>query len=258
MTKKRSLLLVSLFLIFGLATSALATQWDQGANLNTQGRGEGQTEATGQVTLAVHIGGIVPVGAYFTMYYNVPIADVATVIMVCTGSAVPGTSPWYLNANCNGDLTSPALSADHHTLTVRFIKQDIFQNNDGSQLAITARVDCTGLTPGSFVTAKTTAHPPNPNVQFSITAGTQGEQDILQVNKEPALSVSFGYWYAKLSQAADVVICLGVIHGNSEYANHFVINVDEEFQWALTSESFENDLDPGSGAGDVTDRKSVV
>ena len=53
---KRNLLLVSLFLVFGLvgmATSALAqTQWTFGTNVRIGGRPEGEKEATGQVTRA--------------------------------------------------------------------------------------------------------------------------------------------------------------------------------------------------------------
>jgi hypothetical protein len=64
MTKRN--LLVSLFLVLGLVvmtTSAMATEWSVGANVNSSGRSEGLAEAVGQVTVSEVAGGIVNSGS---------------------------------------------------------------------------------------------------------------------------------------------------------------------------------------------------
>jgi len=274
MTKKSSLLLVSLFVVLGLATSAFAqTQWTVGANENDGGRAQGLTESTGQVTLSTTSSGTVGSGTYFRVFYTAPISDPNSVYVVCSGSSSPqspfGVGGLWNGPNCAG-LFTKQIDTTAKQLTIIFNKSVPFPTGSSSQISITVRVNATGApcggegTVGAGVFAIVDAHTPQGAPNLTITPFQPSSSlRVLLVHCDPALSVGvydstgkllgLGYYYKELDQETDVIICLGVLDKSYDeyYENHFVVNVDEEFDFALTSESYENLLDPGTPA-DVT------
>jgi hypothetical protein len=267
MTKKRSLLLISLFLVFGLATmasSALAqTQWTTGANENDNMRAQGLAEATGQVSLNSSTQGTVGATTYFKIYYTAPITSLGTVYIVCSGSAAP-LSPFnspggaYGGVGCGGALV-PTLDATSKIMTITFVQNITFPTGASSQISITARVNATAVSCASAVYATVDAHTPTGQPNLTITPNQPSNPlRVGEVQCDPALSLTYGTERSKLeTEPAFVLTCIGVKDA-APYENDFTLNVDEEFAYALTSESYEMELDPGSGDGDVTNGTSFT
>jgi hypothetical protein len=270
MTKKK-LLLVSLFLVFGLvtmaATSFAQTQWTVGANENDGGRHQGLTEATGQVTLATISSGSIGASTYFRIDYDAPIVNLATVYIVCAGSASP-LSPFnagtgtYGGVGCGGLFTT-ALSNSNMTLTISFNDTVVFPTGASSQISITVRVNATGVTCGpegsNGVHAVVDAHTPTGAPNLTITPFQPSSSlRVLIVHCDPSLSLTLGTEKGKLeTEPAWVLTCIGV-KDEGPFDNDFTVNVDEVFPYALTSESYELALDPGTGDdGVVTNGTSV-
>jgi len=280
MTTKRNLLLVSLFLVFGLATmttSALAqTQWTVGANQNQQARAEGEAEATGQITLTTTSVGTVGAGTEFVIYFTtsnspggtsaglsgppIKVTNAGTVTLICNGS---GASPWI--GGCGGTLGTPYLTTTplNHApvlsgpaLHIPFATSPAFAGPLApSFLSVTARVDVTPLYPaGGSVYAITTAFTPTGVPNFTITPYQPSPSELVDtVRPDPALSVVSGLYCSprlstgcEMSSTAYVLLCLGVIHHSEQFERYFTLNVDEEFTYALTSSALENSLDSGS------------
>jgi hypothetical protein len=254
MTKRN--LLLALFLVLGLvamAPSAMASQWIAGANTRaTNGRVEGYDEATGQVTLAISNGGPVPSGAYFLIQYNLPITELASVTVTCTGSNGSGingnttlTSIWQ--NGCGGTLAAPVL-ANANTVKVEFAPNPpgnlfTFATGDQSQIAVTVRVNATGASPLPFnVYATVTAYTPNPTYQLSLSYVNQSSGLLVLIVSGPSLFLGGG--------PMDVLTCIGV-KDVASYSKTLDLLVAEEFQWALTSESAEMILDPDVGVVSV-------
>jgi hypothetical protein len=250
MTKRN--LLLSLFLVLGLvamAPSAMASQWIAGANTRaTNGRVEGFDEATGQVTLAISNGGPVPSGAYFLIQYNLPIAELASVTVTCTGSNGSGvngnttlTSIW--KNGCGSSLAAPVL-ANASTVKIEFANNTpsnlwTFATGDQSEIAVTVRVNATGASPLPFdVFATVTAYTPNPTYQVSLSYVNSSSGLLVLIISGPSLYLSGG--------PMDVLTCIGV-KCVASYSKTLDLLVAEEFQWALTSESAEMLIDPDIG-----------
>ncbi len=264
MTKKRNLLLVSLFLVFGLATSALAqTQWTVGANENDYGRGQGLTEATGQVSIVnTSSSGTVGATTVIKITYSAPIVSLGTVYLVCSGSASP-LSPFavgqtYGGVGCGGLFTT-ALDTTSKVLALTFAHTVVFPVAASSQLSVTVRVDANVVKCGTDVTAQVDAHTPTGEPNFTITPFQPSSLlNVLKVNCDPALSLVLGTERGKLeTEPAFVLTCIGAKDDFGPYDKDFTLNVDEEFPYALTSESYEISLDPGS-ADDVTNGTSFT
>jgi len=252
MTKKRNLLLVSLFLVFGLeamAPSALAQNvFTLSNNQNGDARAEGLTEAIGTITLTTVSTGTINTTSKFVITYSQPIATVDSVLVNCSGTKAA--------ALCGG-LTLPVISAQltngNKTLTLPFTTLvDLTGNtaSPGTGLSVTVRCNVTSLYPaGGQVTA---------GVIASYISGTPLTTNgslypLAIVQPEPALLVSLGgFWKTALSET-NVLICMGVIKHNKEYEDKFVVNVAEAFVYALTSESYEYFLDPGASYPTGTD-----
>ncbi|MGD0009212.1 MAG: hypothetical protein ABSE93_11800 [Terriglobia bacterium] len=260
MTKRN--LLVSLFLVLGLVvmtTSAMATEWSVGANVNSSGRSEGLAEAVGQVTVSEVAGGIVNSGSYFTFNYSPALIVSGTVEVSCSGSATfSPASPWA--SGCVG-LAAPAISGTQ--VSISFNAPETFTTGDGSEIIVTVRVNANVVGPGHAVNCVVTAHPPGGTgpVFSLVNTSTQTVGPVLTVNAFPSLSVGFGtesYTSDTIGKAAAVLTCLGAkTVGN--YKDGFAINVAENFPEALTSESYEGTADGGSASpGYVTNGSDFI
>jgi hypothetical protein len=243
MTKKRSLLLISLFLAFGLATMATSA-FAQNAftlsnNQNLDARSEGMAEGVGTITFTTVSTGTMSPGDKFTITYNAPIAGIGTVYITTSGTK---TIIWG----------TPVLSNGNKTLTIP-VTGSLAGNtaSPGSALAVAVRVNCTQFAPGGGqVTAIVTA---SYTTGTALTITNTLPYPLAIVQPEPALSLGFGTEHAKMEAAANVLTCLGVKQVGS-LDNDFTLNIDENFTAALTSESYEiNVLDPGSGGPGETD-----
>jgi len=218
MTTKRSLLLVSLFLVLGLValvpTAMAQTQWAPGtANQNNFARAEGITEASGIVSLSQSglQAGTVGAGTEIVVYYttgtsnlsapNVNIINVGTVTITCYGT---GFSP-FASTGCNDYIGAPFLTATTSSrapvasgpvLHIPF-NQVPFGNpatGDGSSISVSARLDIahSALYPhGGSVQAVVTAYTPAGVTQsFTITGNPSLAGTVMQVQPEPALLVA--------------------------------------------------------------------
>jgi hypothetical protein len=245
MTKK-NLLLVSLFLVFGvvtMATSALAgTQWVPGSSPNAFGRSEGLAEETGIYTLTNNVPGTVNAGDYFTVTYSRP-PLASSVYIVCTGV------DWldYPLTDCAGSVTATQTG---NTVTLTFATTMTFINT-GDEIAVTVRVNATLVKCGTGVTATgvaTNVPSTTPN-SISITGTPNQAFPVLTVNCEPTLSLGFGTEHGRQeAHGAFVLSCIGT-KNLGEYSKKFTINVDEEFANALTSFSYELVSDPDATNG---------
>ncbi len=251
--KKRSLFLVSLFLVLGLVgttTSALATSWTVNGNTNYFGRSEGLAEATGQVVLNLTGGGTVnawPAG--FTFTFSQPVVAESAEVS-CTGA---GTSPWALGVCMTGVNSTFVLPPTYGTNTVKlYFTQNVmttFTTGDNSQIALTVRINPSAFgKAGGSVTVTVGALNPTGGVEVALQNNAP-PNPVLVVNPFPALSLTLANeWGTKAGAAAKVLTCLGTRKVDG-YTDWFVINVDENFQDALTSETYETTLDPGDGSG---------
>jgi hypothetical protein len=251
MTKERNLLLVSLFLVFGLLAMAPCAMAQVGFNMtvgtNLYGRPEGLTEATGVVTLTGTGAGTVSSGSFFTVTYTANIANVSgtssnTILLDCTGvlaATPPGPgpcvssvgAPTVTNSGANGIVKIPIVSP-----------AVVFTAAGSSTLSLYVRVNANKHGPGNVFASVTATFYSGSNASM----GTQSSNPVLIINPEPTLTLGFGAFYSIYSEEADVAICLGVIKHNTEYENHVVVNVGEEFPYVLTTGDFEYTLDSGS------------
>jgi hypothetical protein len=249
---KRNLLLVSLFLIFGLvtmATTALAqVQWVAGAGESLSGRNEGLAEETGVVTLTTWTTGTVASGNYWTITYNAPVVP-GSLYLECSGSASP-TSPFYsLEPNC-GSILAATLDPTQRIVTIKFMNggaNTVFPTGSSNSIALTVRIDATKAKCGQAVTALHTPYPLSGSL-YGISDTTTGVYyPVLYVNCEPTLSLNFAAKDRKVDgatgAAAQVLDCIGTKEVGP-YDNTFCINIDEEFAHALTTPSYEYLSDP--------------
>jgi len=256
---KRNLLLVGLFLVFGLATmasSALAsTQWVTGFNPNYNGRDEGLAEETGEYTLTNNVAGTTSSGNYFTFTYSQPVIP-GSAFLKCAGTDFP--------SGCGGLFTVTSGTPTAYNVIVKFISTFYFTVT-GDIIELVVRVDaaapgvvCITSTNGGWpnsgpgvVTAYVVASQVTPlSTGISVT-GTipNNTYPVLYANCTPALSLTFGTEHGKEERhAAYVLTCLGVKE-IGEYDNDFTLNVDEEFANALTSFSYEYASDPDATNG---------
>ena len=264
MTKKK-LLLVSLFLVFGLvtmaATSLAQTQWTVGAAARANGRSEGLTEATGVVSLNNYTSGTVIAGSYFTITYSAPVVP-GTAFVQCSGSS---TSPFFgTQPSCVGFLAITYPTAT--TVRLTWIPTaTVFSAALNSSINLTVRVDATGVSCASGVNEYVAAQGGSTTFGMSITPIQPSfPSTILSmgVNKagtcDPALSLTLGTEKGKLETGpAYALTCIGAKE-LGPFDNDFTLNVDEEFPYALTSESYEMALNPGyADPGYVTNGTSV-
>jgi len=278
---KRNLLLVSLFLVFGLvasASSALAqTAWQASANTNPGGRCQGLTEATGQIGLQSQSTGTINSSSYFKIYYTAPVAGLGTVYLKCSGGGVGwvnGCAPTggsgafgFITATLNP--TAIGGYAPNEILTLTFNTNVVVWPATGGSgpgnalidisVRLNATVACASPATG-YVTIAIQAFSPAAN----MTLQNQPNPNIvLNVNPDPALSVGLPgspspglgvycredeRYKCEISQTAYVLLCLGVLKGNQQYERYFTVNVGEKFVYALTSMSWEDTLDTGSSS----------
>ena len=247
---KRNLLLGSVLLVFGvlaLVPCAMATTWGAYANVRKGvARAEGYAEATGQVVMNINANGygLVPDGSSFTITYSAPVVS-GTALVVCAGG---GASPWATGC---GDLLAVSYGAS--TVTITFQNginsgATNFTVNDGSQVAVTVRINATqsACTP---VTATVTAYSPGSINQLSLVPSTVNVGTVVNVDCVPSLVLT--------GMAASALNCIGVKDvGN--YENEFVLGVNENSGvitagytppavYALTSMTDEENLDWGGG-----------
>jgi len=272
MTRKRSLLLVSLFL--ALATSAFAqTQWTVGSTQYSGGRQQGYAEAIGPVSFSNYTAGTVSSGNYVDIVYTVPIWNLGSVYLECTGGAPSPFTGGGGGTDCSNYLQ--ASLPGPNTIRIKFIAQAVFPTPVNSTIFVFARGNLTGATCGTNVTAVATSHTVG-LLGFSLTPNNPSNlQQVLTINCDPALIVGnpplvsgtgFGVYCShpdatrcEVSDTAYVLLCLGVVKDNRQYERYFTVNVAEAFANALTSESYEEFLDPGSSSpGYVTNPTSIT
>jgi len=260
---KRNLLLVSLFLVFGLATmatTALAvTQFVPGSVPNGDGRAEGLAEETGQYTLTNNVAGTIAVGDYFTITYSVPAADVVpnSVFLQCSGedfSAAPPTS-CYDSTN-----TFPVVTATQtgNTVRVTFVHGPyyIFQRT-GDAIAVVIRINASAVFSAASCPNTITAVsvPTNSNTAgvYTISQTVYNSYlPVLIINCEPTLSLNLAPKDHEVRHSngieGQVLDCIGA-KDLGPYDKSFCVNIDEEFANALTSYSFELASDPDATNG---------
>jgi hypothetical protein len=245
---KRNLLFVSLLLVLGLgtmATSAFAsTVWVPGTSSNNFGRAEGEAEETGLYTLTNNVAGPVAAGDYFTVTYSQPVVA-GSVYIVCTGNP-----PFTGTPNCSPYISATALG---NVVTIVFNESVTFTTT-GQEIALTVRINATAVKCGTFVTAVGAAFNTNTAVGAGQTisiAGAPQSPDVLYVNCSPNLSFTIApkdYDVGASGVAAQVLDCIGTKEVGP-YDKTFCVNVDEEFQNALTSFSYEYLSDPDATNG---------
>jgi len=272
-----------------MVPSAFAqTQWNYGANQNQFMRAEGESEATGQITLSTTSVGTVGAGTEFVLYFTsqnfsggniaslsgppIDVTLAGTVLVTCNGS---GSSPW--DTGCNGILGTPYLTANAISRTpvtsgpalhIPFASAFYAAGTlSPSFVSITVRVNVTPLYPkGGAVYAIISAYTPTGAPNFTITPYQPSSSLLVgSVQPDPALSVGWGtyctsddYMSCYTSSTAYVLLCLGVIHHDTQYERYFTVNIDENFTYALTSEAYENDLDSGSSSPGLVTNPTIV
>jgi len=287
MTRKKSLLLVSLFLVFGLATMATSAFgqafFNVGSSINKFGRAEGKAEWTGDVILTTTntFSVTVTAGNNFTFSYgetfdtngyatdDIPVVP-GSEFLTCTGSLTPCSSffgtPYITTPNAVTLGLSPNTAPN--TVVVPVLPSVIPIGT--ATFEITVRLNVSGLYPGpgAIAAEATTYYTGTPSV--NIAGAISSPQRVLIVNKEPALKLSWGvfcfydeeadyYEHCRLSQFAQVLLCLGVVTNDRQYTQYFTVNVAESFQYALTSEAYEDQQDPGSSSpGLVTNGTEIT
>jgi len=257
---KRNLLLVSLFLVFGfvvMAPCAMATAWIASANTNKYGRVEGEAEETGQVVIAITAGGTVNKNSSFTITYTAPVVP-GSLEVLCSGGP---SSPWVGGPGTCVGLGTPTIDGTGYIVTLPFISDVYpFVAGDGSQIAVTVRIKASAVTCPGTVSATVQAYTPSAGQQVALSPNPELAGIVLDVN---CTSLSLGFdTYKKDGAVADVLTCIGV-KDIASYENEFVLNVDEEFPYALTSQSFEWASDDGqglnnAGATDVTNGSDFI
>jgi len=247
MTKK-NLLLVSLFLVFGLATMATsalaATQFVPASSPNAFGRAEGLAEETGIYSLTNNVAGVVNNGDYFTVTYSGTVLA-NSVYIECTGPdflAAP-SCVGYITATQTGNIVTLTFAHTGYT--------NMTFTTTGDEIAVYVRVNATLVKCPASVNATGVATNVPSTTPYSISmSGTPNQAfPVLTVNCEPTLSLGFGTEHGKSElTAAYVLTCIGT-KNVGEYSKNFTLNVDEEFANALTSESYEYASDPDATNG---------
>jgi len=238
MTKRKGLLLVSLFMVFGLvstAGSALAQQaatFRFGSGTNYYGRAEGLAEEIGAITISNQDAGTVVSGTEIVVFFTansspggtagstigapINVWSIGTVRLVCQGA---GPSPWA-GGVCN-DIGTPYLSSSliSHTplpsapyLHIPFNAPAVFPGSGSSgagTMSIYARVNvANGGIPGAPSPVGTTIYPGAGNV-YAVLSSTSGSLTftpyepssslwVLQVHSDPALSLGWGVYCSGL------------------------------------------------------------
>jgi len=266
---KRNLLLVGLFVFFGIvamAPSALAqTTWTVPAPVAlTSGRAEGKAEATAPVKIALQTGGYVSANSYFIITYSAPITNIGlvagTATVTCGSTAQPAAGPWASGACVN---LSPLIIATVNILTIQFSALTTFTTGDGSYLSVTVRVDASGVTPlpGQVTAAVYATLPPS---GYAISVSPTTGQEVLAVNAKPSLVLQYDPYKDTLvdkGTPADVLTCIGVEEGTPN--GEFIINIAEAFSYALTTQAQEMIWAPvegfnGASPPDVTNGSNLV
>ena len=258
---KRNLLLVSLFLVFGLAamaTSAVAqVSFDVGWGQNSAGRHEGLAEETGVVTLTQtnSAGGYVQAGNSFMITYNAPILNVASVFLACESSTAgdpypaittpcPTSGPGALNATLVGTMG----------VQISFTQTTFFPaiTTSTSIIQVVVRVNANAMSGAcpQWVTAYGFAQSSG---SYSLSVQNPYiTNPVMEVNCEPALSLGIAPADKSVPNAngvtGTVLSCIGV-KDVASYNNSFCVNVDEEYANALTSFSYEWASDPDATNG---------
>jgi hypothetical protein len=259
---KRNLLLVGLFLVFGIvaiAPSAFAqTTWKVPAPTPYgYGRAEGHSEATAGVTIELVTPGLVTVGSKFTITYNANVVPGS--LYVTCGVPVGGTGLW--SSGCV-DVGTPVVSKKTATIAFTGTPTTSFGANDSSYMIVVARVDAASVTTGS-VAAAVAAVAAVPGYTMSVTPTTA--QTVLTVNPAPALKLGYDPYKDNTvdkGTPAEVLSCIGA-KAIVSYDNEFIINVGEVYSYALTTSGFESALDPGTGlngtvTSDITNGTGIV
>jgi hypothetical protein len=273
MTKRN--LLVSLFLVFGLslvAASAMAqTQWTPGAGQgNVFMRHEGEAEATGVFSLDNYTVGYINPGSQFILTYTAPIVA-GSALVQCSDSNSGQPFPVTPGGDCVNVYPVFTLAYTKYTLTLTYLSQSTnhFTSTNHS-VSVVVRVDATQITCATdvvqvAVVAKSTYSPISTG-NLTVTDNTYRTVGSLGKNAaglcEPVLSLTFAAvdrksrhsdtWTTTPGVAADVLSCIGV-KDIGTYENKICLNVDEEFEHALTTESFEDTLDPDATNGTSVD-----
>jgi len=249
---KRNLLLVSLFLVFGLATmatTALAgTQWVTGSSA-LQVRAEGLAEEVGIYTFTLNASGSVASGQYFSVTYpaSLPVVPDSQYIQ-CTGPDWLATSP-----SCATILTATLVG---QTVNITFNSGGPWLfTNTSDELIVTVRVDATKATCGPTALDATggTHNPVSGPNSLSLSASSVTSLPVAIVMCTPNLSFKIAprdWEVGANGLAGQVLSCIGT-KDVGPYDNSFCVNVDEEFANALTSESYELASDPNVPSGDV-------
>jgi len=240
---KTKLLLVSLFLVFGVAStvpSAMAlagTVWAISFNTN-EIRNEGLSESIGTLTFTMTDLNSDPVrytanGSFLRITYTAPIeSDVDgdyAIDIACTGKD-PQNGPL-----CNF-LTPVVSGVNHNILTINFSALDWptpVPLTTTTQINVTVRVNATGLAPcadvnGSVIGSLVT------NVPLTISPN-ESPYTLGVVKCGLATTVT-------VEESSNVLTCIGV-KDVASYDNDFSVRVLENDTDALTSESDESFLE---------------
>jgi len=239
---KTKLLLVSLFLVFGVAStvqSAMAlagTVWVISFNTN-EIRNEGLSEAVGTVTFTMTDLNSDPVrytanGSFLRLTYTAPIeqdvdGDYA-VDIACTGTD-PQQGPL-----CNY-LTPVVSGGNHNILTVNFAALDwpTPPLTTNTQISVTVRVNATVLAPCALVNVSIIGSLVT-NVPLTINPN-ESPYNVGSVKCGLATTVT-------VEEASNVLTCIGV-KDVASYDNDFDVRVLENDTDALTSQSDESFLE---------------
>jgi len=232
-------------------------------------REEGLAEATGFVSVDNYTTGLVSGGSYFILTYTsngspIPILP-GSWSLTCAGTAGP-----FAGGSCASVTASipPGLPNVLH-ITFNGPKTTLYNfSTINSSISTVVRVNATKIkcaTPAlnvvvtsySSTASNLTVVPAFP----ILSVGTLGSS-LINGLCEPALSLTFANVIKRGRRgaadtetpgvAADVLSCIGV-HDVGTYENQFCLNVDEEFAHALTSESYEDTLDPDATTGTSVD-----
>jgi hypothetical protein len=232
-----------LLLVQGLATmasSAMAQlKLTPMSNLNAFGRQEGLVEALGTSCIANANVGTLGTGSYLDFVYTAPIPELGTVLLQCLSRENPNSHA------CPAGFGPPAITKTHMAKdTVRVpITSDVVVPVP-YEICVTARANAAQFGPGT-VTETWAAN---------FVGGSPGNEliggdvpvDVMVIHAEPSLSVGYG------SQGGAIEKPVKLPCGKRIPHEDFTVNVSENFLRAMTSKSYENFVDPGAGAGDVT------
>jgi hypothetical protein len=165
----------------------------------------------------------------FLITYNLPISDVGSVTVTCSGGT---NSPW-VSGVCSG-LGTPYLSGLYTVIIPFAAAGPTFVGDDGSELQVYVRVVASKASSLPFIVTASVASSGN---QISLHNNPTVE-NVLLINKT-ALTLSD-------LTASQVLTCIGA-KSIASYGQTFELNLAESFTNALTSESQEMINDPDTG-----------